>query len=75
MNLIHNERVKLLANLLNAMAGSSFAIGVAAPIAASFFYGSASITVHSVAIGAIIWIGAAGVLHGLALATLGRLRP
>jgi hypothetical protein len=39
MDLIHNERVKLLANLLNAMAGSSFAVGVAAPAAAAFFMG------------------------------------
>jgi hypothetical protein len=74
MDVIHNERVKLLANLLNAMAGSSFAIGVAAPAAAAFFYGTASITVHSVVIGAIIWIGAAAVLHTIAQVMLGGLR-
>ncbi len=75
MNLIHNERVRLLANLLNAMAGSSFAVGVAAPLAAAFFYGAASIPVHSVSIGTIVWLGAAGVLHAAAQMTLGGLRP
>jgi hypothetical protein len=36
-NLIHNERTKLLANLLNTMANAGFAVGIAAPIAAVFF--------------------------------------
>jgi hypothetical protein len=38
---VHNARVQLLANLLNTMAGSSFTVGVAAPIAATFFYNPA----------------------------------
>jgi hypothetical protein len=75
MHTVHNARVQLLANLLNTMAGTSFAVGVAAPIAAGVFYGGAGIPVHSVAIGAIIWLGVCGGLHGFAQAVLGRLRP
>jgi hypothetical protein len=74
MHTIHNARVQLLATLLNTMAGASFAVGVAAPIAAAFFYGGAGIPVHSVVIGAIVWLGAAGALHALAQITLGGLR-
>jgi hypothetical protein len=36
VNTIHNARMQLLANLLNTMAGSSFTVGVAAPIAAAW---------------------------------------
>jgi hypothetical protein len=67
MHVVHNARVQLLATLLNTMAGASFAVGVAAPIAATFFYGSANIPVHSIVIGAIIWLVAASALHALAL--------
>jgi hypothetical protein len=74
MHTIHNARVQLLATLLNTMAGASFAVGVAAPIAATFFYGSGSSPVHSVTIGAIIWLIAAGALHALAQISLGGLR-
>jgi hypothetical protein len=37
MHTVHNARITLLATLLNTMAGASFAVGVAAPIAAAFF--------------------------------------
>jgi hypothetical protein len=74
MHVVHNARVQLLATLLNTMAGASFAVGVAAPIAAAFFYGSANIPVHSIVIGAIIWLIAASALHALAQITLGGLR-
>jgi hypothetical protein len=42
---------------------ASIAVGVAAPIAR----GSANIPVHSIVIGAIIWLVAASALHALAL--------
>jgi hypothetical protein len=74
MHTIHNARVQLLATLLNTMAGASFAVGVAAPIAAAFFYGAAGIPVHSVVIGAIIWLAVAGGLHGHPQVMLGGLR-
>lgn len=74
-DLIHNERIKLLANLLNAIAGSSFTIGVAAPIASVFFYNPAGLRVSVVVIGAAVWAMVAVSLHLVAEHTLGRLRP
>lgn len=73
---IHNERLKLLANLLNAMAGSSYAIGVAAPVAAAFFYraGGCGLSLSTVAVGAAAWLGMAAVLHLAAQRVLGGLR-
>ena len=73
---IHNERLKLLANLLNAMAGSSYAIGVAAPVAAAFFYraGGSGLSLSTVAVGAAAWLGMAVVLHLAAQRVLGGLR-
>ena len=41
MHAIHNARIQLLATLLNTMAGTCFTVGIAAPIAAVFFYGAA----------------------------------
>ena len=52
--LLHNARIQLLATLLNTMAGTSFTVGIAAPIAAGIFYGQA-IPAHAVMIGAIVW--------------------
>ena len=74
MHTVHNARVNLLANLLNTMAGSSFTVGVAAPIAAAFFYNPAGLRLVSVLIGASFWIGVAIVLHLLAQRVLGGLR-
>lgn len=74
--MIHNERIKLLANLLNATAGSSYAIGVAAPVAATFFYGAgpAGLHVRAVIVGMVIWLIIATVLHLVAQWLLGGLR-
>lgn len=73
---IHNERVKLLAGLLNTMAGSSFTVGVAAPVAAAFFYNAGPIPLRlpAVAAGAAAWLVIASVLHLTAQRVLGRLR-
>lgn len=74
MHAIHNARVNLLANLLNTMAGSSFTVGVAAPIAAAFFYNPAGLRLIVVLFGACVWITVAIVLHLLAQHVLGKLR-
>ncbi len=74
MNTVHNARITLLATLLNTMAGSSFTVGVAAPIAAVFFYNPTGIRIGSVAVGIVVWIGIAALLHVGAQYTLGRLR-
>jgi hypothetical protein len=74
MHTVHNARITLLANLLNTMAGSSFTVGVAAPIAAAFFYNSAGLRLTSVATGVAIWMIIAATLHIGAQRVLGRLR-
>lgn len=71
---IHNERTKLLANLLNTMAGSSYTVGVAAPVAATFFYGSANLRLGAVVVGAVVWLAIASVLHLAAQRVLGGVR-
>jgi hypothetical protein len=63
MHTIHNARVTLFANLLNTMAGSSFTVGVAAPIAAVFFYNPAGLTRTAAFGGAAVWLLAAVALH------------
>jgi hypothetical protein len=75
MNAVHNARITLLANLLNAMAGSSFTVGVAAPIAAAIFYKPAGLSVEWLGIGVTIWICVALGLHIGAQQVLGRLLP
>ena len=74
MHIVHNARITLLANLLNAMAGSSFTVGVAAPIAATFFYNPARLGLTTVLIGVAAWIAVAAVLHVLAQFFVGGLR-
>ena len=73
MHAIHNARTRLLATLLNMLAGTSFTVGIAAPIAAGIFYGQ-GISLHAVLIGAIVWAVPVVVLHGIAQIVLGGLR-
>ncbi len=63
MSLIHNEQTKLLATALNEAAGSSFTVGVLAPIAAAFYSGTTAFPLLTIVIGVIIWFFAASVLH------------
>jgi len=63
MNAVHNARIQLLANLLNTMAGSSFTVGVAAPIAASYFFSGGNLRLGVVILGACFWTGLGGMLH------------
>jgi hypothetical protein len=73
--LILNEQTKLPANLLNTAAGSSFTVGVAAPIAAMFFYNPVNIRFAPAVIGIIIWINIASFFHLAARYILGGLKP
>ncbi len=68
------ERVKLFATLLNTMAGSSFTLGVIAPIAAAFFYQTPNLPVLKVLLGSVIWTTVVMLLHLFAQAMLGSLR-
>jgi hypothetical protein len=76
MSLIHNERTKLLASALNAAAGSSFAVGVLAPIAASFYNvsGTSGVALWTIIIGVVIWFFTAAALHLAARRILGGLK-
>jgi hypothetical protein len=73
--LVLNEQTKLLANLLNTVAGSSVTVGVTAPIAAMFFYSPVTIRFAPAVIGIIIWINIAGFCHLAARYILGGLKP
>jgi hypothetical protein len=64
MSLIENEQTKLLAAALNTGATSCFTVGVLAPMAAVFYnVGAAKPPLLNVAIGMIILVAAALVLH------------
>jgi hypothetical protein len=64
MSLVHNERTKFLAAALNTAATSSFAIGVLAPMAATFYNVSGSLPVRlgDLVLGTVIWLSAAAAL-------------
>jgi hypothetical protein len=76
MSLIHNERTKLLATALNAAAGSSFAVGVLATIAAAFYNvsGTSGVALWTIIIGVVIWFFTAAALHLAARHILGGLK-
>ena len=65
MSLVYNERTKLLANALNTAGTSSFAIGVLAPMAASFYNvgGGPPVKLGLLLAGTAVWIVAAIGLH------------
>jgi len=69
-----NERFKLLAGLLNTLAGGSFAVGVAAPIAASLFFGQ-TFPANAVHAAAAFWGAVTVILHVVGQFVLGGHRP
>ena len=75
MSLIHNERVKLLANAFDRASTACVAVGVIGP-AAAFLYGMGAVPVSPLAlgIGSTVWIGTAAFLHHFARRTLGGLK-
>ncbi len=74
MHTVHNARVQLVATLLNTAAGSSFTVGVAAPIAAAIFYNPGGLRISLLVIGVAVWIIIAILLHLGAQLIIGRLR-
>lgn len=74
--LVHNERIKLTANLLNTGASGMFITGVVAPIVAAVYGvpGPAQAPTWLVVTLTFAWRAAAAILHVLARRVLGRLR-
>ena len=71
-DIVHNERIKLAANLLNIAANGCFVVGIAAPIAGVL---SGQLPrLAPVVIGALIWFAILCVLHTSAQYLLGALR-
>ena len=74
MNLVHNERVKLLATLLNTVAAAAFVVGALTPFTGILTAGSgAMVSVRGAVIG-VVWLMACAMLHGAARLVLGGLR-
>lgn len=75
MSLIHNERVKYLATLVNTVAGGTIVAGVIAPLVA-FTYGVPGPAGSAFAIAvSVIWLLTGAALHYAVRIILGRLRP
>lgn len=78
MNLIENERTKLLAAALNTACTSCFTVGIATPAAGYIFNVSnfrANVGLATLMVAAVGWLITAAGLHLLARHVLGRLRP
>ena len=72
--LVSNERTKLLANALDRASTAALVVGVFGPVS-GFLYGTVPPSAGlAVAIGSVIWLIGAAVLHYLAWRTLGRLK-
>lgn len=72
MHIVHNERLKLRAALLNTAAGSSFTVGVLAPIAAAYYSAASTPELWTIILGVVMWLLTAVVLHLSADYILGR---
>jgi hypothetical protein len=75
MSLIHNERIKLTAALMNTVASAVFITGVLAPLVAVSYGLPGPIRGFAAALISLIWILAALGIHLLARALLGKLKP
>ena len=77
MNLIWNERLKLAANALNALATATITVGILAPIAA-VLYGLGSVNPSRpfgiLLLSGLIWVLIGGTLHYVAQWLLGKLK-
>jgi hypothetical protein len=73
MNLVRNERIKLLATALNNSAVATVATAIIAPMA-GFLYGSNSIAASRWALLSLAWLLGGLSLHIAAQLVLGRLK-
>lgn len=73
MSLIHNERTKLTATLLNSIAAGSIVAGVVAPSVSLTL--AESIPPARMIVFSLIWFSVGLILHFVARAILKRLQP
>lgn len=74
MNLVHNERVKLLANLLNTVAGAAFGAGLLVPLSIALLNPEGVIISLRGVVYVTFWIVGGAILHGWARLVLKGLR-
>ena len=75
MSLIHNERTKYLATLVNTVAAATIVAGVVAPVIAFTFGVPGPISgTFTVAI-SVVWLLTGAALHYAVRVILGRLKP
>ena len=77
MSLVRNERVKLTANWLNALAAGIVVTGAIAPLVAALYGvpGPAQASPASITVLTLVWVAAGIALHLSARRLLGRLLP
>lgn len=74
MSLVHNEQIKLAANALDRASTACVTVGVLGPVVAALYGVGSHATAGGIALGAILWLIAGGVLHYMARRTLRSLR-
>jgi phytoene dehydrogenase-like protein len=74
MNLVHNERIKYFATLLNTIAAAAIAAGVIAPLVALTYGVPGPIGGSAAIVISLAWLVTGVVLHIGLQAMLGRLR-
>lgn len=74
MSVVHNEQTKLTANALDRASTACLTVGVLGPSAAALYGLGNTMTGAWIAIGAVFWLSAAGMLHFMGRRTLRSLR-
>ena len=74
MNVIHNERAKYLATLVNTAAATSIAAGVIAPLVALTYRVPGPIAGVTAVLVSVVWLFVGVSLHLVVYVLLGRLR-
>ena len=75
MSLVHNERTKYLATLVNTVAATSIGGGVIAPLVAVTYGVPGPIGGYGTLLVSVAWFGTGIALHFGVRRILGRLRP
>lgn len=64
MSVVRNEQTKLTAQAFDRASTACLTVGVIAPVAATFYnLGGNSVSLYTLIVGTLIWLGAAIALH------------